>query len=93
MNWSQLIQSIVAGLIALILTIAVVGIVSYEAVNGRPFDIPAELWAPWTMIVAYFYGQHAAINGARQAGVAIAQTTIAASAKIAGVTPDAPSNP
>jgi hypothetical protein len=93
MNWQQLIQAISAALIAVILTVAVVGIISYEAVNGRPFDVPAELWAPWTMIVAYFYGQHAATNGARQAGVAIAQTTMALAAKPGEVPPSVPGNP
>jgi hypothetical protein len=83
MNNIQL-KDVVAGALALIVTLTMCLIFIYETVNARPYNIPSVLENGFFAIVAFFLGGHAVTNGARAAGVAAAQTaanlSIAASA-------------
>lgn len=85
--FQQRVQATVAGIIALLITITVLGILAYEVTNAQPATVPSDLLAPWLLVLGYFYGQHAAVNGARQAATSAAQAA-AVTAVAATRTPD-----
>lgn len=72
---SQLARDIAAAVIALLIMLALILVVLYDVVNGKPIQIPSELAIPASLIVGYFYGSHAATNGALANSKAVIDAT------------------
>lgn len=85
-------RDFVIAAISIVLVVAFCFIVVYETVAGKPYTMPDAFLAVVISVVSYFFGQHAATNGAYAAGDAaasaaastLAQTKEANAAKVAG---------
>lgn len=66
-------REIVAAAIASIFVITFCLIVLFDVVNRIPYNVPDAFLAIVVSVVSYFFGQHAATNGAYQAGAVAAQ--------------------
>lgn len=78
MTWLTAANNPIASVIAFLLTVAVIGIAVDQTVRGATVQIPDTLGTPWALIVGFYFGGHAAANGAHEAGTAAANTAIAA---------------
>lgn len=59
----ELLRNIGALFIALAVVITLCLIVLYDVSNDKPVAIPVELAAPATLIIGFFFGQHATVSG------------------------------
>ncbi len=68
---TTLARDVAAAVIAMIIVLGLVLVVIFDVVNGKPVYLPPELSIPASLIVGYFYGSHAATNGALAGSKAI----------------------
>ncbi len=84
-------REIVAAIIAAVLVLTYCLAVLYDIVNKIPYNVPDAFLAIVVSVVSYFFGQHAATNGAYAAGATAAQA--AASTLVATSATDTKPNP
>lgn len=70
-------REVVGAIIAAILVVTFCLIVLFDVVNKIAYNVPDAFLAIVVSVVSYFFGQHAATNGAYAAGVTAAQTAAA----------------
>jgi uncharacterized membrane protein len=88
---SAALREYVGALIAFVLVVTFCFIVAFDIVQGKPYSVPDAFLAIVVSVVSYFFGQHAATNGAYAAGVIASQTAaVTAVAQATGVVPNAP---
>lgn len=87
------IQQITTSLIAFVVIVGTFGIVAYQVVNGKPVEVPTDISLLVGAVAGAFLTHGAAVNGARQAGVAAAQATAASTAQALATKSDAASTP
>ena len=73
-----MIQQVTSSLIAILVIVGVFAIVAYQIVNGKPVNVPDFITLLVGAVSGAYFTHAAAVNGARQAGTAAAQTAIAA---------------
>lgn len=86
----QVIRDIGTVLIAVIVVLTLALIILYDTVNGKPFNIPAELYAIATLVVGFFFGQHATANGAASSRLTAAATAAQIAAQTSAAAPQSP---
>jgi hypothetical protein len=75
---SQGVRELIAALIAFVLVVVYALAVLYDIVNRYQYNVPDAYLAIVVSVVSYFFGQHAATNGAYNAGQIAAQAVISA---------------
>lgn len=86
---SKTIQAITAAIIAIVVVVGTMGILAYQIVNHQAPSLPSELDILLGGVVGSYFTHTAAVNGARQAGVAAAQAAVTAATDAAKIAPNA----
>jgi hypothetical protein len=74
----EMIQQVTSSVIAVVVVVGTLGIVAYQIVHGEPVQVPSDIGILLGGVVGAYFTHAAAVNGARQAGTAAAQTAITA---------------
>ena len=72
----ETLQNVTAAALAVITVGGAMLILAYQVINGKPGDLPQWVLILIGGITGAYYNHVASVNGARNAGVAAAQTTV-----------------
>jgi hypothetical protein len=71
-------RELVGAIMASVFVVTFCFLVAFDIVTGKSYNVPDAFLAIVVSVVSYFFGQHAATNGAYAAGVTAAQAAAAA---------------